>query len=338
MTDRRTAGPDALAALVGRLQRSLGAARVVERAPLAPYTTWRVGGPADVLCLADRMEDLAEAAQAAASLGVPWRVLGRGSNVLVLDGGIDGLVIINRTRDLRITAPHLWAESGLLLSTLARRTATAGLAGLEWSAGIPGSVGGAVVSNAGAHGGQMADTLQRALLLQPDAACAGTNGVHSHAAPIDAWPGAVWTDVASLHLAYRHSLLREHATPVAIVLCAEFTLRPEDPSTIRARMDDQRRQRRATQPLAHSSAGSVFKNPPGESAARLIDRAGLKGLHAGGAQVSTRHANFMVTEPGATARDLLALIAQVQGRVRAQYGIQLTLEVQPIGRETTATI
>ncbi len=127
--------------------------------PLAPYVTWRVGGPADLLCTATKVEGLVAAIQAARVLGIPWRVLGRGSNVLVGDEGVAGLVILNRTADLRIEPPLVTADGGVLLSTLARRTAAVGLAGLEWSAGIPGSVGGAVVSNAGAHGGCVADTL-----------------------------------------------------------------------------------------------------------------------------------------------------------------------------------
>jgi UDP-N-acetylmuramate dehydrogenase len=242
-------------------------------------------------------------------------VLGRGSNVLVRDGGMRGLVILNRASSLVIEAPLAGADAGLLLSTLARRTAAAGLAGLEWSAGIPGSVGGALVSNAGAHGGAMADTLQRVLLLAPDA--------HAH-----------WEAAAYLDLQYRHSRLRAGDAPEETVLQAEFLLRHDDPATIRARMDEQRRQRKATQPLSQSSAGSVFKNPPDDSAARLIDRSGLKGTCIGGAQVSTRHANFMVTEPGARAADLLALIALVRERVRERFGVELVLEVQPIGCQT----
>lgn len=329
----------ALGTLAAYLRSISGATQVQERAALAPYTTWRVGGPADLLYVAERVEGIVDAAQSALALGVPWRVLGRGSNVLVRDGGIEGLVIVNRTRWLEIEPPLVRADGGLLLSTLARRAAAAGLAGMEWAAGIPGSVGGAVVSNAGAHGGEMKDTLQGALLLRP------TEGTSSggelaipqvelaedqHAARM----AAVWQTPDELELAYRHSRLREREAPEEIVLRAEFRLAVDDPPAILARMDEQRRQRKATQPLSQASAGSVFKNPPGESAARLIDRSGLKGTRKGGAQVSTRHANFMVTEPGARAADLLALIALVRDRVREQSGVELVLEVQPIGRET----
>jgi UDP-N-acetylmuramate dehydrogenase len=266
-----------------------------------------------VLCIADTNDGLTAAIRLAARHGVPWRVLGRGSNVLVRDGGIEGLVILNRTSTLSIGDELIRADSGLLLSTLARRTAAAGLAGIEWSAGIPGSVGGAVVSNAGAHGGSIADALSRVQLLYASGRT---------------W----WDDASALELSYRHSRLRDSAVQTEIVLCAEFRLRRDDPTAIRGRMDEQRRHRKATQPLANASAGSVFKNPPGDSAARLIDQAGLKGLCTGGATVSTRHANFMVTVPGARASDLRSLIDSVRDRVRAAFGVELDLEVQPIGR------
>ncbi|HWE62879.1 MAG TPA: UDP-N-acetylmuramate dehydrogenase [Chloroflexota bacterium] len=327
-------------ALAARLRLELGSEDVREQAALAPYTTWRVGGPADLLCIAEQVEHIVAAAQAAEALGVPWRVLGRGSNVLVRDGGVAGLVILNRTRGLEIAAPLVIADGGLLLSTLARRTAAAGLAGMEWSAGIPGSVGGAVVSNAGAHGGEMADTLQRALLLRPAARhdCAGNllvGDVPLADEQATAQVAAIWHSAADLDLAYRHSRLRSGPAPEEIVLRAEFRLAPDAPAAIHARMEEQKRQRKATQPLSQASAGSVFKNPPGDSAARLIDQAGLKGMRSGGAQVSPRHANFMVTQEGARAGDLLALIALVQRHVQERFGVHLTLEVQPIGRETT---
>ncbi|HVA89829.1 MAG TPA: UDP-N-acetylmuramate dehydrogenase [Chloroflexota bacterium] len=304
--------PDTLARLRDRLAATAGLERVAVGASLAPHTTWRVGGAADLLCVATEVEGLIAAARAARELAVPWRVLGRGSNVLVRDGGVAGLVILNRTSELRIEPPAVTADAGLLLSTLARRTASAGMAGLEWSAGIPGSVGGAVVSNAGAHGGAIADTLRRALLLDSQAETS-------------------WVEAPSLKLAYRHSRLREGDAPEEIVLRADFTLLLDDPAQLRVRMEEQKRQRKATQPTSQASAGSVFKNPPGDSAARLIDQAGLKGTWIGGAQVSSLHANFMVTKEGARAADVLALIALVRERVQARFGVSLVLEVQPIG-------
>ncbi|MDB5057785.1 MAG: UDP-N-acetylenolpyruvoylglucosamine reductase [Chloroflexi bacterium] len=305
------ANAESLAAVLRSLE---GLSEVEEAAPLAPHTSWRVGGPADLLCVATTVDGLCAAIRGAVEHDVPWRVLGRGSNVLVRDGGVEGLVILNRTVTLEIVDTLVRADSGLLLSTLARKTATAGLAGLEWSAGIPGSVGGSVVSNAGAHGGAMADTLQQVEILDQ----------HGH---------RTWVKVAALQLAYRHSRFRDSRAAAETVLRAEFELVRDDPAAIRGRMDEQKRHRKATQPLANASAGSVFKNPPGESAARLIDQSGLKGMCIGGATVSTRHANFMVAAPGARASDLLSLIDVVRERVRAKYGVELDLEVLPIGRQ-----
>jgi UDP-N-acetylmuramate dehydrogenase len=299
--------------LAAALRAIPGLDGVVEDAPLAPYTTWRVGGPADIVCAATSVDALVAAVAAARAQGVPWRTLGRGSNVLVSDEGVDGLVILNRAASLVIHDATAQAESGVLLSVLARRTAGAGLAGLEWGAGIPGTVGGGLVSNAGAHGGCMADTLQQVQLLD------GSGAIR-------------WDAATSLELAYRHSRLRHSSQQDELVLRAEFALAPEDPQVLHARMAEQKRQRQMTQPLSSPTAGSVFKNPPGESAARLIDQAGLKGMCIGGATVSTRHANFMVTSAGACSTDLAGLITLVQERVCALYGIHLDLEVQAIGR------
>jgi UDP-N-acetylmuramate dehydrogenase len=305
---------DSLMHLATELRHQQGVGDVVAGGPLAPHTTWRVGGAADLLCSATHFEGLVSALRLAAAHRVPCRVLGRGSNVLVSDFGVEGLVILNRTSRLSMEGDRVIADSGLLLSTLANRAARAGLAGMEWSAGIPGSVGGAVVSNAGAHGSCVADRLREAELF-----ISGT--------------GSCWIPAHDLRLAYRHSRLREQDRPTEIVLRAVFDLRFDDASAIRARMDEYRRYRQATQPLASASAGSVFKNPPGESAARLIDQAGLKGLCTGGATVSQRHANFVVTSAGASAEDVRRLIELVRLRVRERFGVELMLEVQPIGRE-----
>jgi UDP-N-acetylmuramate dehydrogenase len=305
------------ASLVDALAAIDGVSGARRQAPLAELTTWRVGGPADLLCVAETVDGLIGAAKLAASSSLPWLVLGRGSNVLIRDDGIEGLVIVNRSAHLAIEGQTARADSGLLLSTFARRTAAVGLAGVEWAAGIPGSVGGAVVSNAGAHGGCVADSLRAARLLNAHGA--------SH-----------WVDASDLGLAYRHSRLRDAGHAPDIVLQAEFELRHDEPAAIRARMDDDKRHRKATQPLASASAGSVFKNPPGDSAARLIDAAGLKGTRVGGASVSTLHANFIITERGARADDLLALAALVRSQVRARFSVELDLEVLPIGRQAPA--
>jgi UDP-N-acetylmuramate dehydrogenase len=301
------------AALVERLRALPGVRHVAVSASLAPHTTWRVGGPADVLCVVETVDGLEGATRAATLLGLPWQVLGRGSNVLVADDGVEGLVVLNRAGGLEVEGTTVTADSGLLLSTLARRAARAGLAGIEWCAGIPGSVGGALVSNAGAHGGCMADSVRLAEILE----LAG---------------GRQWLPAADLQLSYRHSRFRQVEAQPAVVLRVAFDLRPEEPAAVLQRMTVQRRQRQATQPLASASAGSVFKNPPGQSAARLIDEAGLKGLSVGGATVSILHANFVVTSPGGRAADVLALIALVRDRVRERWGVDLLLEVQTLGR------
>jgi UDP-N-acetylmuramate dehydrogenase len=313
-TEAAASGRSPLANLAGELRRRSGLDDVTELGLVGPHTTWRVGGAADVLCTATSVEGLATAVQLSNAYGVTWRVLGRGSNVLVGDFGVEGLVILNRASHLSFDGTRLRADSGLLLSTLANRAARAGLAGMEWSAGIPGSVGGAVVSNAGAHGSCVADALGEAELLAPGA-------------------GPRWAPVEELLLAYRHSRLRDSGASAEVVLRAVFMLRPDDPDAIRLRMNEYRRQRQATQPLSSASAGSVFKNPPGESAARLIDQAGLKGMCIGGATVSQRHANFVVTQPGASASDVCTLIELSRARVRERFGVELILEVQPIGRK-----
>jgi UDP-N-acetylmuramate dehydrogenase len=303
-----------LASLAGELRHRAGIDDVAEGGLLAPHTTWRVGGAADLLCTATSVDGLVAAVRLATVHGVLWRVLGRGSNVLVSDLGVEGLVILNRASHVSFDGAQARADGGLLLSTLANRAARAALAGMEWSAGIPGSVGGAVVSNAGAHGGCIGDRLCEVELLAP----AGE---------------PYWKSAQDLRLAYRHSRLRENSTPREIVLRAVFNLLPDDAGAIRSRMDEFKSQRQSTQPLARASAGSVFKNPPGDSAARLIDRAGLKGMCIGGATVSQKHANFVVTGSGARAADVCRLIQAVRKRVHEQFGVELMLEVQPVGRE-----
>ncbi len=305
------------AGLAGELRHLPGIGDVAEYARLAPHTTWRVGGAADLLCVATSVDGLAGALRLAESHGVPWRVLGRGSNVLVSDLGVAGLVVLNRASSMSVDAERVHADSGLLLSALANRALRSALAGMEWSAGIPGTVGGAVVSNAGAHGSCMADRL-----LKIETSFAGAE--------------SRWMTVQDLRMAYRHSRLREGDGENEVVLRAVFQLWLDDAGAIRARMEEFKRQRQASQPLASASAGSVFKNPAGESAARLIDQAGLKGMCIGGATVSQRHANFVVTGAGATAADVAKLIETVRRRVRERFGVELVLEVQPIGREAAS--
>lgn len=288
------------------------AGEIVPGASLARFTSLRVGGRADLLICPASLPDLLEAVRFLHRRKVPYLLLGRGSNLLVREGGVDGVVLrVGRgCRELRVQGNRLLAGAGTPLAQLAWVAARHGLAGLEFAVGIPGSVGGAVAMNAGAHGGCVADVLEAAHLVGP--------GGEVNRVP-----------AAELDLGYRTSrVLREKQAVVA----AEFRLVPGEPGAIRRRMLANLEARNATQPLAWPSAGSVFRNPPGAYAARLIEAAGLKGFTVGGAQVSEIHANFIVNRGGATAGDVLAVIEAVRARVREQHGVELELEIQVVGR------
>jgi UDP-N-acetylmuramate dehydrogenase len=305
------ADPAAVAAVAARLER---AGLPLEReAPLAGLTTLRVGGAAAVLVRP------ADPAQLGAVLGclsettthtVPLLVLGRGSNLLVSDAGFPGVA-------LRLGAGFKWlhrrgqevsAGAAEAMPALASWLAQQGLAGLEFAAGIPGSVGGAVRMNAGAHGGQTGDLLVEVQLAGAD--------------------GEGWVPAGELALGYRQASLPARS----VVTAARWRLNPDRPDAIRDRLDELRAWRRATQPLRQRNCGSVFTNPAGDSAGRLIEAAGLKGARVGGASVSPLHANFVAVEPGGRAADVHALIALVQRRVLDAGGPLLVPEVRVIGR------
>jgi UDP-N-acetylmuramate dehydrogenase len=301
-------------------QARLGPSAVHVREPLAPYTTLRVGGRADLLVVADDTEVLREAVTLAWEHNIPCRVLGAGSNVLVSDRGIRGLVVINRAKAMAFSGKGVRAESGASFSTLAQRCVTRGLAGLEWAAGIPGTVGGAVVGNAGAWGSDVASTLASAQVLQSD----GT---------VASW------DVERLAYGYRHSSLKGKAAPRGaggsvrrpVVLEATFRLQPGDRHALRARVVEIAARRRGTQPSG-ASCGSVFRNPPGDHAGRLIEAAGLKSEHRGNAIISGVHANFIVNLGGASASDVMGLIELARQKVKEQFGILLELEIELVGQ------
>jgi UDP-N-acetylmuramate dehydrogenase len=244
---------------------------------------------------------------------VPWRILGSGSNVLVADAGVRGLVIINRTRFVAMgDQGRVYAESGANLSSLARTCIARGLGGLEWAVNVPGTVGGAVVGNAGAHGGDVAGCLERALLLWSD----GT---------------VVEWSVEQFEYDYRNSALKRMPTGESpVVLAALFALRRGDPSELAQRANEYQARRKATQPVG-ASMGSIFKNPVGDFAGRLIEVSGLKGAVVGGAQISPVHANFFVNMGEATASDVKELIDLTRAAVREQLGIELELEIELIG-------
>jgi UDP-N-acetylmuramate dehydrogenase len=285
--------------------------------PLSRHTTMRVGGPADLLAVARDTAQLAALIRFARAEGLPYVVIGRGSNLVVADAGIRGLAILSRAGDCRVEGDLLVATAGLPLALAATFAQRAGLTGLEFGLAIPGTVGGAVWANAGAHGSDIAAVLVSARIMRADGS--------------DAEEPA-----AALGLSYRDSRLKHaaeqgSATASETVLEATFRLAPADPGVIKARLDEIRRWRREHQPLSLPSAGSVFRNPPDDSAGRLIDAAGLKGRRAGGAVISERHANFIVNDRGASAADVRCLAETARAEVARMFGVELVYEVQFMG-------
>lgn len=295
------------------LEARFGAALLRDE-PLVRYTVARLGGPADALVTAHSCQDLAEAVGLAHEAGLPWLVLGGGANVLIADRGVRGLVIVNHARGMAFEDDgRVWAESGASLSTVARKASNRGLGGFEWAANVPGSVGGAVVGNAGAHGGEIARQLIYVDLLDSEACCAALR----------------WTP-DDMRYSYRASALKGQRGRF-VLLAAEFQLEPgHDPKALNERIAELAVRRKRTQPPG-SSLGSMFKNPPGEHAGRLIEAAGLKGTTIGGVQISPLHGNFFVNLGGGTAADYRALIELAQERVAATSGIALELEIELVG-------
>jgi len=274
----------------------------------------RVGGPADLFVVAHNRMELRALLKFARSRVLPHVVLGRGSDVVISDRGFRGLVIQNRAEGSRLDGDRYVAEAGVPMARAATETQKAGLSGLEFGLAIPGTVGGAVWANAGAHESEMADVLESADLLLSDGREARL-------------------PVAELGLAYRDSRLKHGPAgePAEWVLAATFRLTVADPDLIKQRLDDIRRWRQAHQPLGIPSAGSVFRNPEGDSAGRLIDGAGLKGHRIGGAVVSEKHANFIVNDQRGLAADVRRLGDEVRATVEAVHGTRLDYEIEFIG-------
>lgn len=295
------------------LRRALGD-RALVRELLAPRTTLRVGGPADLLIEVKTVAELVYTVRQARQFDVPVFILGNGSNILVLDKGIRGLVIENHCSgyELQELSPGravVRAESGASLPGLANRLARQGWSGLEWGIGIPGTVGAAIVGNAGAHGGCMADRVTAIETL-------------------DERGQIVRSSNQEIGFEYRSSRFRHFKREV--ILRAEIELARDDPAACMARMNEYTERRRQTQPT-EASVGSMFKNPPGDYAGRLIEQAGLKGTRVGNALVSPVHANFFVNQGGATAKDVVRLVELVRDRVKDQFGIELQLEIEICG-------
>jgi UDP-N-acetylmuramate dehydrogenase len=287
--------------------------RLHEGEPLHRHTSARIGGPADFFVAVDSADELAEAVRESQRLGVRYFILGAGSNVLVSDKGVRGLVIKNRTNGIVFAEQGdtvlVRAESGVGLPTLARQCILRGASGLEWAATVPGTVGGAVIGNAGAHGSDTAASLRLATILQ------GNGQIRN------------WT-TAELKMEYRKSALKNSER--GVVLSAEFVLVRGDPNELQARVDGFLAHRKRTQPPG-ASLGSMFKNPKGQPAGQLIEASGLKGLRIGKAEISPIHANFFVNLGGATANDVYALISVAQSKVREKFAVELELEIELVG-------
>jgi UDP-N-acetylmuramate dehydrogenase len=295
------------------IQRRLGI-RTSRDEPLARFTTMRVGGPADLYAAPVNQFELRALVRMARGREVPYTLLGRGSNVVIADAGVRGLLIHVRAQGYAIADGRLVADAGLPMAKAATVTAEAGLSGLEFGLAIPGNVGGAVWANAGAHDSDIAAVLESALVL-------GADGTQASLPP------------AALGLAYRESRFKHPPPdgPAEVILGATFQLLPDDPAAIHVRLDEIRHWRQAHQPIGLPSAGSVFRNPPGDSAGGLIEAAGLKGLRIGGAVVSEKHANFIVNDQKGSAADVRRLAERVQAEVEARHGIRLEFEIQFIG-------
>jgi len=285
-----------------------------ENVTMANYTTARVGGPVPALIAIHTLEDLAQAAQTLWTLEIPFSLLGSGSNILVSDHGLDRVILHNRAHNLRIDSksetPSVEAESGAILGTVARQTALRGLSGMEWAAPVPGTVGGAVYGNAGAHGGDMASSLKLAKILHPERG-------------VEEWP------VEKLAYQYRSSILKREKMPV-VILSAIFKATPASSEEAKAKISEFQAHRKGTQPPG-ASMGSMFKNPPDDYAGRLIEAAGLKGKRIGRALISPIHANFIVNLEGAKAQDIYQLMNLAQAAVKAKFGVELEPEIELLG-------
>ena len=288
--------------------------RIIPRAPMARYTTFRVGGPADVLVNIAEAREIATALRAAKHAGVPTTIIGNGSNLLVRDGGIRGLVIriAGDCAGIRREENKLYAKAGISMSAAAQFALSEGLSGLAEMAGIPGTLGGGVIMNAGAYGGELSQVV-------------------THVDAVSISDGKLVSfEGSELGFSYRHSAMMDANVIVTDVV---MELTPSDPDVIRARMDECARARREKQPLNFPSAGSTFKRPTGLFAAKLIDDCGLRGLRVGDAQVSEKHTGFVVNLGHATASDILTLMEEIKSRVFSTTGVTLEPEVRILGED-----
>jgi UDP-N-acetylmuramate dehydrogenase len=286
--------------------------KVKENVLLAPYTSARIGGPADIFVTADSAAELARIVKLLWKQEMPFTILGSGSNVLVSDKGVRGVVVLNRAKAVRFHNDDqlsVTVESGVIFSNLANRCASKGLGGIEWAATVPGTIGGAVYGNAGAFGGDMAGNLMCADLLTAD--------------------GRQKYSAEQMRYGYRTSVLKRGEVK-AVVLAAELSLKNSTKEEATVNIQQFGAHRKATQPPG-ASMGSMFKNPNGDYAGRLIEDAGLKGTRIGNAEVSPIHGNFFINHGATKAEDIRALIKLVQKTVKAKYDFELELEIEFVG-------
>ena len=308
---------DLLCALAG----VAGEDNVLMSEPMREHTTFKIGGPADVFVTPDTEQGLVATLDTCYRCNLPLTIVGNGSDLLVGDKGIRGVVVAlgEGLSDITVDGTHVTAAAGALLSDVAAAAAEAGLTGMEPISGIPGSVGGACYMNAGAYGACMADVLESVRVYKPARMLDdGTRGSGS----------IIEFDVDELNLGYRKSRIADDGF---IVLSATFNLAPGNAAMIKADMDDYRQRREDKQPLDMPSAGSTFKRPEGYFVGKLVTDAGLRGYQVGGAAVSKKHAGFVVNLGGATAADVRAVIAHVQDEVERQFGVRLEPEVRFLG-------
>ncbi|NMP21615.1 UDP-N-acetylmuramate dehydrogenase [Sulfobacillus sp. DSM 109850] len=298
-------------ARVAEALRSMGVGTVREQEPLSRHTSFRIGGPASVFVDPDHLDGVVKVLDWVRDQGLPYFIIGQGTNILVSDRGVEAVVIstVRGLRDFRVEPPVITAGSGVLLTKLCRLAEKAGLTGLEFAISIPGTLGGALVMNAGAHGGEMVEVVESVLVWD------AVKGVHR-------------IDAAEAQFQYRQSRFMKNPW---IALEAVLRLKPGDPAETREKMRHNMEYRKKSQPVGEPNAGSIFKNPLPHYAGRLIEQIGAKGWREGDAMVSDLHANFIVNAGSATARDVLELMRRIRRTVYRETGIVLKPEVRWIG-------
>ena len=297
--------------IIKRLEQTVESDQFLREEPMKKHITFRVGGPAACFLTPSTKEQIREILHICQEEKTPYFILGNGSNLLVSDQGFDGVVlqVYKNMNQVTVEGEHLRVQAGALLSATARKALEAGLTGMEFAAGIPGTMGGAAVMNAGAYGGEMKDILESVTVLTPEGEQKELKN-------------------EELQLGYRTSVVKEKGY---IVLEAVLSLKKGDPEAIKSRMDELKEQRVTKQPLEYPSAGSTFKRPEGYFAGKLIMDSDLAGYTVGGAQVSAKHCGFVINKGGATAADVVKLIGDVQRIVKEKYNVGLEPEVKMIG-------